>query len=93
LQDEGDVPGAESNLHLEDYDPLALLGKGTDRLLESCNADAGVGPTVDSVRTQSDERAAKAEKKRKRKEEKAKTKEAAVKGSPVKKQKKEKAQS
>lgn len=70
-QDEGHDHGAEGSLH---------LGRGTDRLMDTRNADTGVGPTVDSLRTQSDK------KKRKRKEKK----ESAVEGPPVKRKKKEK---
>jgi len=77
-QDEGHGHDAEGNPPPEDDDPF------TDRLIESRNADVDVGPTVDSVRIQSDE---KVEKKRKRKE-KAKTKEAAGEKPPVKKKKK-----
>lgn len=88
LQDEDHDHDAGGDLHLEGDSPFAHLGKGTDRLIESRNADVGVGPTVDSLRTQNDK---KAEKKRKRKE--AETKEAALEGSPVKRKKKEKAQS
>jgi len=77
LEDEDHAHDAKGILHLEDDGPF------TDRLIESRNSDIGVGPTVDSVRTQSDERA---EKKRKRKE-RDKTKEAAVEGSPVKRKK------
>ena len=91
LQGEDDVPDAENNLCLDDDDPLAHLGRATDRLIEGHHADVDVGPTVDSVKTQSNEKAAKAKKKRKRKGEKAK--EAAVERPLVKKKKKERAQS
>lgn len=88
FQGEGDVPDAESNLRVENDDPFADLGKGTDHLIESLNADVGVGTAVESVNTQSGEKAAKPEKKRRRKEETAKTKEAAIKRPPLKKKKK-----
>ena len=89
FQGEGDT---ESNLRVENDDPFTDLGKGTDRLMESFNADVGVGPAVESVNAQNGEEAAKPAKKRRRKEETAKTKEAAVKRPPLKKKKKEKAQ-
>jgi len=93
FQGEGDIPDAEGNLHIEDDNPFTHLGKATDRLVESFNADVGVGPAVDPVNTQRGKKAAKAEKKRTRKEGKAKTKETAVERSPLKKKKKEKSQS
>jgi len=92
FQGEGDVPDAESNPRLENDDPFTDLGKATDRLIESFNVHASVGLAADSVNTQSGERAAKAEKKRIRKEQKAKEKEAAIERPPLKKKKKEKAQ-
>ena len=83
---EKDVMGASSQDEDHDHDAEGSLhpGRDTDRLMDTCNADTGVGPTVDSLRTQSDK------KKRKRKEKK---KESAVEGPPVKRKKKEKAQS
>jgi hypothetical protein len=92
FQGEGDLPDAESNLPVEDDGPFTDLGKRTDRLIESSNADVGVGLAVDSLNIQRGENAAKAEKKRKSKDEKAKTKKAAVEA-PLKKKKKDKAQS
>lgn len=85
---EGDVPDAESNLRVENDDPFTDLVEGTDRLIESTNADVAVGPAVESVNARSGEKAAKTEKKRKRNGERAKTKEAAVERPPSKKRKK-----
>jgi len=92
FQGEDDVPDAESNLRVENNDPFANLVKGTDRLIENTDADVAVGPAVESVNARSGEKAAKAEKKRKRDGEKAKTKEATVERPPLKKKKKGKAQ-
>lgn len=91
-QDEGDVPDAESNLRFKNDHPFTDLGKGTDRLIESFNADVGVGLAVDPVNTQSGEKAAKAEKRRKTREQKAKGKEGVAERPPLKKKKKEKTQ-
>jgi hypothetical protein len=95
FQGEGIVPDAESNPPFENDDPFTDLGKGTDRLIESFNVQAGVGLAVDSVNTQSGEKAEKAEKKRKIKEQKAKAKtkakDATIERPPLKKKKKEKA--
>ncbi len=92
FQGEGDVPDAERNLRIENDNPFTDLVTGTDRLIESTNADVAMGPAMEPVNARSGEKAAKAEKKRKRNGEKAKTNEATVERPPLKKKKKEKAQ-
>ena len=98
LQNEDEDPDIGSNVHVEAGDVFSLLGRGTDRLIESVikqpDPDVGMAPTANSVKTHNDGKAAKAEKRRKRKEEKAKTKKAVVeREASGKERRKEKAQS